>query len=116
MNTIALQCSYLERRAEACSRESEKWLKAEFMKTKIDCTYDGVIVDIRSFGVFVQLSSPFVDGMIPISQLGVRILSNIKKTVERSMDHPLERPTRSECQYEFGYAKPMLNLDLLILS
>ena len=70
LNTVALQCSYLERRAEACSRESEKWLKAEFMKTKIDCTYDGVIVDIRSFGIFVQLSSPFVDGMIPISQLG----------------------------------------------
>ena len=78
LNTIALQCSYLERRAEACSRESEKWLKAEFMKTKIDCTYDGVIVDIRSFGVFVQLSSPFVDGMIPISQLGSEYYEFVK--------------------------------------
>ena len=78
MNTVALQCSYLERRAEACSRESEKWLKAQFMKTKIDCTYDGVIVDIRSFGIFVQLCSPFVDGMIPISQLGHEYYEYVK--------------------------------------
>ena len=68
---LATQCSYLERRADACVRESEKWLKAEFMKYRVDEIFDGIIVDIRSFGVFVQLDEPHVSGMIPAYKLGV---------------------------------------------
>ena len=68
---LATQCSYLERRADSCVRESEKWLKADFMKYRIDEIYDGIVVDIRSFGVFVQLDEPYVSGMIPTYKLGV---------------------------------------------
>ncbi len=71
LDRCATQCSYLERRADACVWESEKWLKADFMRYRVDEIYDGIIVDIRSFGIFVQLDEPYVSGMIPTYKLGV---------------------------------------------
>lgn len=71
LDHCAMQCSYLERRADSCVRESEKWLKADFMKYHVDEIYDGIIVDIRSFGIFVQLDEPYLSGMIPTYKLGV---------------------------------------------
>ncbi len=71
LDHLAKECSYLERRADSCVRESEKWLKADYMKFCVDELYDGIVVDIRSFGVFVQLDEPYVSGMIPTYKLGV---------------------------------------------
>ena len=71
LDRLAKQCSYLERRADSCVRESEKWLKSDFMKSRIDEVHDGIVVDIRSFGLFVQLDDPYVSGMIPTYKLGV---------------------------------------------
>ena len=67
---ISAQSSYLERRADACVREAVKWLKAEFIKTRIGDTFEGVVIDVRHFGVFVQLNEPYIDGMISVSDLG----------------------------------------------
>ena len=71
LDGFATRCSYLERRADSCVRESEKWLKADYMKNCVDEIYDGIVVEIRSFGVFVQLDEPYVSGMIPTYKLGV---------------------------------------------
>lgn len=70
LSAVAIQSSSTERRAESCSREADSWLKAEYMEKFIGDTFDGVISDIRNFGVFVRLDSPYVDGMIPVSELG----------------------------------------------
>ena len=70
LSEIARQSSYLERRADSCSRESSNWLKNEYMKTQIGETFEGTISDVKSFGLFVQLHSPFVDGLIPVEDLG----------------------------------------------
>ena len=67
---IAAECSYLERRADACVREAIKWLKAEFIKTRLGDTFEGVVIDVRHFGLFVQLHEPYIDGMISVSDLG----------------------------------------------
>lgn len=81
LDRLATQCSYLERRADSCTRESEKWLKADYMKNCVDEVCDGVVVDIRSFGVFVQLDDPYVSGMIPIFKLGAEYFDydNVKR-------------------------------------
>lgn len=70
LSEIAKQSSYLERRADSCTRESSNWLKNEYMKTQIGETFEGTISDVKSFGLFVQLHSPFVDGLIPVEDLG----------------------------------------------
>lgn len=70
LSALAKQSSRTERRAESCAREAESWLKAEFMEQYIGDRFDGIIADIRKFGVFVRLNSPYVDGMVPVSELG----------------------------------------------
>ncbi len=68
--SVASQSSLAERQAANCAREAEGWLKAEYMKSQISRTFDGVIADVRSFGIFVRLDDPYVDGMVHVSDLG----------------------------------------------
>ena len=70
MARVATLSSNRERRAESCAREAEGWLKAQFMHAYVGRKFKGVIVDVRNFGIFVQLDSPFIDGMVPVSELG----------------------------------------------
>lgn len=70
LKSVAEQSSRTERRAESCARDAESWLKAELMKSRIGERFDAVVTDCRRFGVFVQLDSPYVDGMIHVSNLG----------------------------------------------
>ncbi len=70
LTSVAEQSSRTERRAESCARDAESWLKAELMKSRVGERFDAVVTDCRRFGVFVQLDSPFVDGMIHVSDLG----------------------------------------------
>ncbi len=67
---IAKQSSYLERRAEACAREAEKWLKTVYMSNFLGEEFNGLAVDIKRFGIFVSIESPYVDGMLATSELG----------------------------------------------
>ena len=70
LTSVAEQSSRTERRAESCARDAESWLKAELMKSRVGERFDAVVTDCRPFGVFVQLDSPYVDGMIHVSDLG----------------------------------------------
>ncbi len=70
LTSVAEQSSRTERRAESCARDAESWLKAELMKSRVGERFDAVVTDCRRFGVFVQLDSPYVDGMIHVSDLG----------------------------------------------
>ena len=70
LTSVAEQSSRTERRAESCARDAESWLKAELMKSRVGERFDAIVTDCRRFGVFVQLDSPYVDGMIHVSDLG----------------------------------------------
>ena len=65
LEKIAAEASYLERRAAACTLDAEKWLKVEYMKKYIGSELLGIVIDVKKFGVFVQLNLPYVEGMIP---------------------------------------------------
>ena len=70
LDTIAKESSFLERRADACAREVEKWSIAQYMKERIGEIYEGVISDVNRFGVYVQLKTPYVRGFVPNFNLG----------------------------------------------
>lgn len=70
LKNSAEQCSYLERRADSCEREAKRWLVTDYMFDRIGEKFTGVIVDVKSFGLFVQVFEPYVDGLVPISDLG----------------------------------------------
>lgn len=67
--SIADHCSATERRADLATREAEDRLKCDFMRDKVGRVYDGTVVEVTQFGVFVELDTYYVQGLIHISAL-----------------------------------------------
>lgn len=62
-------CSMTERRADEATREATDWLKCEYMVDKVGETFGGIISSVTSFGLFVELSDIYIEGLIHISML-----------------------------------------------
>jgi ribonuclease R len=67
---LGVHCSSNERRADEASRDVEAWLKCYYMRDHLGQEYAGTITGVATFGLFIQLESLFVEGMIHISELG----------------------------------------------
>jgi ribonuclease R len=67
---VGERCSMTERRADEATREVIRWLKAEYMKDRIGEEFDGFVSGVTSFGMFVELTEVFVDGLVHITALG----------------------------------------------
>ncbi len=70
LSSMALHCSEQERAAEEAERELLMWRIFRFMKGKVGEEFDGIIVDITSAGLIVELDDYFVDGLVSYSDLG----------------------------------------------
>lgn len=66
---FGLHCSKTERSADLATRDVVDWLKCHYMLEKVGNSYEGIIVDITSFGAFVELKSVYVQGLIHITAL-----------------------------------------------
>ncbi len=62
-------CSMTERRADDATNEVTDWLKCEFMLDKVGQEYQGVISGVMNFGIFVELTDIYVEGLAHISTL-----------------------------------------------
>ena len=69
MERLGTHCSMTERRADDATREAIDWLKCEFMRDKIGEEFEGTIVGVTHFGLFVQLRQYFVEGLVRIASL-----------------------------------------------
>lgn len=69
VNHLAEHCCMTERRADKATREATDRLKCDYMKDKVGKTFSGVIIDVTSFGVFVELSDIYVQGLVHITAL-----------------------------------------------
>ncbi len=67
---LGVHCSANERRADEASRDVESWLKCYFMRDRLGQEFAGTITGATTFGLFVQLETLFVEGLIHISELG----------------------------------------------
>lgn len=63
------QCSQNERRADEASRDVVSWLKCEFMQDRVGENFDGLITAVTSFGLFVELTDVYVEGLVHITAL-----------------------------------------------
>jgi ribonuclease R len=70
MRAIGLRCSMTERRADEATREVVRWLKVEYMQDRVGEEFDGIISGVTGFGLFVELSEVYVDGLVHITSLG----------------------------------------------
>lgn len=71
-NDLALlgqHCSMAERRADEATRDATTWLKCEYMQDKLGETFAGTITGVTSFGLFVELTDIYVEGLVHISTL-----------------------------------------------
>jgi ribonuclease R len=62
-------CSFTERRAAEAERDLVEWKKVQFMIDRIGDEFDALIVSITRFGMFVELSDLFIEGLVPIDSL-----------------------------------------------
>ena len=65
-----VHCSANERRADEASRDVEAWLKCRYMREHLGEEYAGTVSAVTSFGLFVQLDSLYVEGLVHITELG----------------------------------------------
>ena len=69
LHDIAEESSQSERRADDAERELMEWKKAKFMEERIGEEFDGLIVSVTKFGMFVELIDMFIEGLVPLGSL-----------------------------------------------
>lgn len=69
MEKLGDHCSMTERRADDATRDVISWLKCEYMQDKVGEVLAGVISGVTSFGVFVELQSVYIEGLVHITDL-----------------------------------------------
>lgn len=69
MAALGEHSSMTERRADDATREVEAWLKCEFLSDKVGEVFPGVISAVTRFGVFVELTDLYIEGLVHISAL-----------------------------------------------
>ncbi|MCH9770557.1 MAG: ribonuclease R [Gammaproteobacteria bacterium] len=69
MHHLGEHCGATERRADWATRDATDWLKCEYMLKHVGKEYSGVIVDVTSFGVFVELEAVYVQGLVHVTSL-----------------------------------------------
>jgi len=70
LNLIATECSDTERRAADAERELVEWKKVKFMQDRIGEDFDAMVLSATKYGLFVELTDLFVEGLVPIQTLG----------------------------------------------
>jgi len=69
MVELGAHLSMTERRADDASRDVEQLLKCEYMRDKVGESFNGVISGVAGFGLFVELTEIFVEGLISVRDL-----------------------------------------------
>ncbi|MDI1302494.1 MAG: ribonuclease R [bacterium] len=69
MLALGEHCSMTERRADEATRDVMAWLKCEYMRDHVGSEFDGVIASVTTFGIFVELTDIYVEGLVHISNL-----------------------------------------------
>jgi ribonuclease R len=69
LHAIAEESSQSERRADDAERELMEWKKAKFMESRIGEDFDGLIISVTKYGLFVELTDLFVEGLVPLQTL-----------------------------------------------
>lgn len=61
--------SMTERRADEATRDAIEWLKCEYLLDKVGEEYDGIITSVAPFGIFIELTSIYVEGLAHVTSL-----------------------------------------------
>ena len=66
---IADESSQAERRAADAERELVEWKKVRFMQDRVGDEFAALVLNPAKYGLFVELTDLFVEGLVPIDTL-----------------------------------------------
>jgi ribonuclease R len=66
---IAEETSLTERRAAEAERELVEWKKVRFMENRVGEEFAALVLNPAKYGLFVELTDLFVEGLVPIDTL-----------------------------------------------
>jgi ribonuclease R len=69
LTQIAEETSLTERRAAEAERELVEWKKVRFMQDRVGEEFEALVLNPAKFGLFVELTDLFVEGLVPIGSL-----------------------------------------------
>jgi ribonuclease R len=69
LHQIAEETSQTERRAAEAERELVEWKKVRFMQDRVGEEFAALVLNPTKFGLFVELTDLFVEGLVPIDTL-----------------------------------------------
>jgi ribonuclease R len=69
LNAIAKECSDNERRAAEAERELMEWKKVKFMQHRIGEDFDAMVMNATKYGLFVELTDLFIEGLVPLNSM-----------------------------------------------
>jgi ribonuclease R len=70
LSKLAKSSSEHERRAMEAEREAVAMYRAYLMRDQVGQQFEGVVSAVTSFGAFVEIEEPFVEGLIKLESLG----------------------------------------------
>jgi ribonuclease R len=70
LHALGLETSESERRAAEAERELMEWKKVSFMAQHVGDEFEALIIGLIKQGFFVELTDLFVEGFVPLSNLG----------------------------------------------
>jgi ribonuclease R len=69
LSAVADESSQSERRAAEAERELVEWKKVKFMEDRVGDEFDALIISTTKYGLFVELSDLFIEGLVPMDSL-----------------------------------------------
>ena len=75
MAAVAAETSFSERKAMEIEREVMDLYRAFFMRDKVGDVFDGTVSAVTSFGIFVNIDEPYIEGLVRMEELGDDIFS-----------------------------------------
>jgi len=70
LDALALDCSRLERNAEAAERELVAWKKVVAIASRTGEEFTGIVTGVAPFGLFLSLEENLVEGLLRTERLG----------------------------------------------
>lgn len=69
LQLMAIESSERERAADAAEMEIDEWRKAMFMAERVGEEFEGMIIQVREFGLFVELEEFFIEGLVSLNSM-----------------------------------------------
>jgi exoribonuclease-2 len=84
LDAIAKNCTLKEDATQKVEREMSKRLAAVAMTRKIGQTFDAVVANVNSYGTFVRLLQPHVDGLLTQGGQGAKVGDRLRVKLTRT--------------------------------